>query len=103
MAEDRARQKGNETVTLSAPPHESVGVGAEIGNQPPQTDTTAAGGTTNALIAEIRRVAAEWERIYGAKNYAPNLALAVQAADALGAREIATAPDPTGGTDHDRH
>jgi hypothetical protein len=38
-------RKGNETVTLSAPPDESVGVGVGIGNQPPQADTITEGDT----------------------------------------------------------
>jgi hypothetical protein len=40
-------------------------------------------GDYDELLAEIERVRVEWESIYGQPNYAPNLTLAVQAADAL--------------------
>jgi len=35
------------------------------------------------LVAEVRNRAAEWQLVYGADNYPPNLALAVSLADAL--------------------
>jgi hypothetical protein len=54
------------------------------------------------LIAEIRAAAAEWESVYGHPNYAANLALAVQAADALEAQSapLGREPQPSDGPDY---